>query len=184
MEGSLRMLSLSEAALEWALKHLQRFGDSDILAVPMEYRAIASDWVQVKEWLLAVDVATHEPRPLPRFLVPKPKGGYRVATRLDPLDALIYTALVHDFLPRLEKSRIPRRRRIACSYRLAPTADGTLFAFDSGWEDFYSRSLELSKRATNKWVLLADISDFYSQISDHRVKNALEIAGVPAVRAA
>src|SRR5206468_7490354 len=67
--------------------------------------------------LLAIEVALHEPRPLLRFLVPKPEGGYRVATRLDPLDALIYTALVYDFVPRPEKSRIPRRRRIACSYR-------------------------------------------------------------------
>jgi len=177
------MLSLPEAALEWALKHLQRYGDSDILAVPMEYQAIAADWVEIKKWLLAVDVARHEPRPLLRFLVPKPEGGYRVATRLDPLDALIYTALVYEFVRPLEKSRIPRRRRVACSYRLAPKADGTLFDADSGWEDFYSRSLELSKRTKNKWVLLADISDFYSQISHHRVKNALEIAGVPTERA-
>jgi hypothetical protein len=177
------VLTLSETALEWALKHLQRFGDSDILAVPMEYQAIAADWLQLKKWLLAVDVAAHEPRPLLRFLVPKPEGGYRVATRLDPLDALIYTALVYEFVGALEKSRIPRRRRVACSYRLAPKADGTLFDADSGWEDFYSRSQGLSKRATSKWVLLADISDFYSQISHHRVKNALELAGVPAERA-
>src|SRR5437867_3641496 len=133
------MVSLSEAALEWALKHLLRFGDSDILAVPIEYHAILGDWVEVKKWLLAIEVALHEPRPLLRFLVPKPEGGYRVATRLDPLDALIYTALVYDFVPRPEKSRIPRRRRIACSYRLAPKADGTLFDADSGWEDFYSK---------------------------------------------
>ncbi len=177
------MVNLSETALEWALKHLQRYGDSDILAVPMEYQAIAADWPQIRKWLLAVDVAVHEPRPLLRFLVPKPEGGYRVATRLDPLDALIYTALVYDFVRLLEKSRIPRRRRVACSYRLAPKADGTLFDADSGWEDFYSRSLQLAKRPTNKWVLLADISDFYSQISHHRVKNALELAGVPAERA-
>lgn len=72
---------------------------------------------------------------------------------------------------------------VACSYRLAPKADGTLFDADSGWDDFYSRSLELSKRPRNKWVLLADISDFYSQNSHHRVKNALELAGVPAERA-
>ncbi len=177
------MVNLSEAALEWSLKHLNRFGDSDILAVPLEYRAIAHDWIQIKKWLIALDVAAHEPRPLLRFLVPKPEGGYRVATRLDPLDAFIYTALVYDFALRLEKSRIPRRRKIACSYRLAPKPDGTLFDADSGWEDFYSRSLTLSKRKANKWVLLADISDFYSQIGHHRVKNALEIAGIPAERA-
>src|SRR6266852_4837554 len=105
------MVSVSDAALEWALKHLRRFGDSDILAVPIEYRAILGDWIEVKKWLLAIDVALHEPRPLLRFLVPKPEGGYRVATRLDPLDALIYSALVYDCVRQIEKSRVPRRRK-------------------------------------------------------------------------
>jgi hypothetical protein len=177
------MINLSETALEWALKHLQRFGDSDILAVPMEYQAIVADWASVKKLLLKTDLRQQEARPLLRFLVPKPEGGYRVATRLDPLDALIYTALVYECVPQLENSRLPRRRKIACSYRLAPKADGTLFEPDSGWEDFYSRSLQLAKRKSNKWVALADISDFYSQINHHRVKNALEIAGVAPERA-
>src|SRR5215831_10990092 len=125
------MVNLSETALEWASKHLQRFGDSDILAVPMEYQAIVTDWVHVKKLLLKTDLTRHEARPLLRFLVPKPEGGYRVATRLDPLDALIYTALVYECALALEKSRVPRRRKIACSYRLAPNADGTLFEPDS-----------------------------------------------------
>jgi hypothetical protein len=176
------MVNLSEDALEWAVKHLQRFGDSDMLTVPVEYSAIAANWIEIKKLLLEMDLAEHKPRPLARFLVPKPEGGYRVATRLDPLDALIYTAFVYECAPQLEKSRIPRGRKVACSYRVAPKPDGTLFEPDSGWDDFYSKSLELARRKTNKWVVLADISDFYSQISHHRVQNALEIAGVEKER--
>ena len=168
-------MNLSEDASEWALKHLQRFGDSDILTVPMEYPAIATNWADIKKFLLTADLTVHAPRPLLRCLVPKPEGGYRVATRLDPIDAIIHTALVYECATELESSRIPRRRKVACSYRLAPKADGTLFEPDSGWEDFYSRSLQLAKRKSNKWIVLADISHFYSQVNHHRVKNALEM---------
>jgi hypothetical protein len=58
-----------------------------------------------------------------------------------------------------------------------------LFDRDNGWDDFYAQSLRLARQQKNRWVVLADISDFYSQVNHHRVANALEAAAVPSTRA-
>jgi hypothetical protein len=159
------------------------FGDSDILPVPFEYEAMQRHWSALLPKLASIDVASHETRALQPFMVPKPDGGYRVATRLDPIDAIIYTALVYEAGPKIEASRIPANRKIACSYRIEPRANGTLFRKDNGWDDWYEVSDGYCKSDTISHVLVTDISDFYSQISHHRVANALEAAGLSSRRA-
>lgn len=177
------MDQLKPESLDWALTHIKRFGDTDIFPVPFEYLAIQHAWNGIKDELVGLDMGTYECRPLSRFLVPKPEIGYRAAIQLDPLDALIYTALVYEAAELVEKSRIPRDRRIACSYRVEIDARGQLFRSKNGWDDLQSKSKELAESDKCTYVLLADVADFYNQISIHRVSNALEVAGVPLDRA-
>jgi hypothetical protein len=55
------------------------------------------------EWAAAEDR-----RPCP----PGPPGSLR-RLRLDPLDALVYTALIYEEAERIEKYRVPASRRVA-----------------------------------------------------------------------
>jgi hypothetical protein len=89
-------------ALEWSKTHIRRFGDSDILPPPFEYEAIEVRWLPVREYLLNVDLATYEIRALQHFLVPKPEGGWRIATRLDPYNLTV------DDIPDDDKARLTR----------------------------------------------------------------------------
>jgi hypothetical protein len=174
---------LKPESLKWALTHIMRFGDTDLFPVPFEYTAIEYDWDSIEEELARVDLSTYETRSLRRFLVPKPGGGYRVAIQLDPLDTLIYTALVYEAADLIEKQRIPIERRVACSYRIKIDARGQFFRAMNGWPDFYEHSKELAESGKYNYVLTADIADFYNQINHHRVRNALEVGGVSSERA-
>ncbi len=174
---------LNVSSVEWAFAHLRRYGDSDILPVPFEYEAMAVRWLPLREYVCGIDLTEHATRPLQHYLFPKTDGGWRVATRLDPIDTLVYTALVHECSTSIEEIRVPKRRGVACAYRIDPRPDGRLFADETGWDLFQERCRVLSGYKKYKYVVTADIADFYSQINHHRVCNVLEQAGVATRRA-
>jgi hypothetical protein len=169
-------LFLTEASLDWAFKHVQRFGDGDIFPVAFEFNAFSTVWPEVRKHLSAVDVAHYEITGSLKMMVPKHSEGFRGATQLNPLDALLYTALVYESAEQIERFRKPKE--IACAYRLDVTPEGRLFQKDSGWSEFYDASKALLDSNECKFVLSADISDYYNQISHHRVQGALAQAGV------
>ena len=82
----------------------------------------------------------------------------------------------------VEAARIPRDLKVACSHRLELTPEGAFFSPDTGWKDFHTRSKELARTNRFSHILLADISDFYNQLGQHRIQNALEMAAVSAGR--
>jgi hypothetical protein len=94
---------LKDESLEWALTHLEKFGDTDLLPVPFEYEAIRADWPAIRRLLSERDLTQPLPGGHVRFLVPKPEGAFRVVTRLDPLDAILYTAAVYECAETIEK---------------------------------------------------------------------------------
>jgi len=59
---------------------------------------------------------------------------------------------------------------------------GSFFASEPGWKDFHERSTELATDKIFTHVLIADIADFYNQISLHRVESALHTANVERAR--
>jgi hypothetical protein len=171
------------ASLNWALTHVSRFGENDILPGAFEYEAYKAVWPDVLKHLQAIDLSKHEVGPTLKILAPKGKWGYRVATQMDPFDYLLYTAMVHEVAEKIEQFRQPPKKRIACAYRVDLDANGQLFKAHSGWPDFHSRSDGLSEKDGVKYVVCADISDFYNQTSHHRIQNALSSATVPEIRA-
>ena len=177
------MDKLSNASLEWALKHLERYGDSDFFPKAFEFAAIRHCWNDILPRLLAVDFSTYAPRSSRRILVPKPNGTFRVVTQLDPIDSVLYAAAVHEGATAVEAWRIPKDQNIACSYRIAPTADGALYESKNGWPNFRDQSKSLAESGNFEFVLLTDIADFYNQASQHRIENALEQAGIAPLRA-
>lgn len=174
---------LKTESVDWAITHIRRYGDTDIFPVPFEYEAIKHSWPNLRDAISKLDIASYEARPFRRMLVPKATQGYRVAIQLDPVDTIIYTALAYEAAESVERSRIPLDKRVACSYRVQLGASGELFRGNNGWDDFHSKSQELSETGSYTAVVTADIADFYNQIGHHRVRNGLEIAGIGKTRA-
>jgi len=155
-----------------------KFGDTDIFPVPFEIEAVNHSWQPLQKKLMSLDLATYRIGAIRRTLVPKPNAGFRVATQLDPLDSLVYTALIYEAAEAIEQSRVSLSQRVACSYRIKLDAGGSFFRSDNGWSDFQQRSSELANSGNFTHVLFADVSDFYNQIYHHRLENALADANL------
>lgn len=170
------VLHVSSDSLDWALAHIQKFGDTDIFPVPFEYSAIEFDWDTIKDHLSSTDLDTWQPRSKRTTLTPKGKYAYRVSTQLDPLDTLLLLAIVYEIGSDLEAFRIPEPNRIVLSHRFSPTAEGQLYDGESGWGTFVDRSKELAEQDDFSHVVIADISDFYPRLYQHRIQNTLRAA--------
>ena len=171
------MLRLQQDSLDWALAHVLRYGDTDVFPVPFEYDAIETDWTNVKASLAAADVLQWTTRPQRILLSPKGRNGFRVITQLDPLDFLVFAALVRELAGDLEARRIPTAQGRVFSYRATPLADGQLFAPDTGYRQFLEACrLKLRANPGVRFVGTTDISDFYARIYHHRLENALHTA--------
>lgn len=167
------MTILTEDSLEFAKDHIHRFYDTDFYPKPFEFEAIWHNWVEVKKELTSRNVhkmAVTPPRALPWK---KPKGGYRIVHQLEPIDALIYTALVYQVADRIEQARSAKEKDIACAYRI-DVSEGSLFSAGSGYERFRDASKDLA--SSYKYILQTDITDFYNQLYLHRLNNAIEHA--------
>lgn len=175
------MYNLQDTSLEWALLHVSNYYDSDFFPRLFEFDAIKRDWVNIKPYLLALDLDSYAPKNPVISLAPKPNGTYRVVHQLDPIDSLIFTALLYENSSLIESYRIPEARKIACSYRIKPDTNGSFFdSGNIGYLDFLEKAEELTKKFTSGVVLICDIVDFYNQIYLHRVNNVLSEAGSKA----
>ncbi len=170
------MLRLSDSSLEWSLKQAERLGDTNIFPRPFEYLAIRHDWSRLVDFLSSEDVLKWEVRPNRECLSPKSVHGFRIATQLDPLDWLVYNALVYEIGADLESYRLSRDEGIVFSWRFEPQADGVMFSRDSGYSQFQERTLELAETSKQQYVVVTDVADFYPRLNHHRIENALRSA--------
>lgn len=111
---------ITEQSLSWSLKHLKRFGSSDLFPKGFEFHALSHDWESIRNYILGLNIEEYVPKSPVISLSPKADGTFRIVHDLDPLDALIYTALVYGISTQVEEYRIPETENIACSYRIKP----------------------------------------------------------------
>ena len=171
------MTTLKEEYLEWALKHLQKYAYSDFHPKVFEFKAISHNWQEFKRYLLSIDLEQYTPKSPSIFLAPKSNGNFRITHVLDPFDSLIYTALVKEVCEGIEEYRIPVSENIVFSNRIAPDEEGSFFSSNTGWDNFISKTEELTNEFKDGYVIVADITDFYNQIYTHRINNLLVEAG-------
>lgn len=168
-------LRLSPDSLEWALKHVENYGDTDIFPVPFEFEAIRHCWDSgLRDSLSKQDLHQYDARVYRRCLSPKHRFGFRVSTQLDPIDTLLYTALAYEIGADIEARRVPAKRQIVHSYRFKPASDGWFFDRDYGYDSFIRRCKQLSNAGKHPWVVIADIADFFPRIYSHPLENALD----------
>ncbi|MCQ3812239.1 MAG: RNA-directed DNA polymerase [Acidimicrobiia bacterium] len=167
------IVKVQDASLEWAIKHVMRFGDTDVFPLPFEYGAIQEDWGDIKTFLKRQEIDTWGVREYRRMLTPKHRLGFRIATQLDPLDTLLICALVYEVGEEFESVRIPADQNIVHSYRFLPTADGLLYDSAVNFGTFRKQSIDLATEPSTSFVLMTDIADFFPRLYSHVVENAM-----------
>lgn len=169
---------ITEQALLWSLKHLKKFGSSDLFPKGFEFTALSNDWEAIKNYIMGLNVDDYVPKSPVLSLCPKADGTFRIVHDLDPLDALIYTALIYAVSQQVEEYRIPESKNIACSYRIKLDLEGSFFAYeDNGWSNFRIGKKALLSGFQKGYILKCDIADFYNQIYIHRIRNIISEAG-------
>jgi hypothetical protein len=169
-------IKLKKSSLIWARKFIRRFGDTDVLPEPFEFEAIEYDWVNVESYLAEQDVLTWAVRPARSLLAPKSALGFRVVTQLDPLDFLLYAALIYEIAPDIEKHRVPIYQQRVFSYRFEKRQDERFFNPHIGYRSFIAEAQKRIREEKARYVAVTDIADFYTRIYHHRLENALGIA--------
>lgn len=169
---------IDEKAIAWAIKHLQKHGDTDIFPRPFEYLVLDTD--TIRNHVKKIDLSCYDTKDAQIYAVPKSGFEFRLSHQLDPIDALIYTAAVYELSDIVESKRVPVQDRIACSYRIQSSSSGDLFPADNGWLNYDKASRDLANKY--KYVFHVDIASFYNQIYHHRLQGALQGMGVDAQR--
>lgn len=162
---------ISEDSLDFALRHISHYYDTDFFPRTEEFLAIGHSWNEVKKFILESDLdsilsATPLVEPWP-----KTKSGFRIVHRPEPLDSIVYAALAKTVAPHVEASRASPE--VACSYRISES-DRSFFADGSGFKIYRERCENLS--TVYPFVLSADVADFYNKIYLHRLQNAIQLA--------
>lgn len=171
------MFQIQEASLEWALKHLMKFSSSSFYPKNFEFKAIDYNWEEVRKYILNIDLEEYKPQTPLLSLALKPNKNFRVVHQLDPIDSIIYTALIYEIKTIIEEYRIPEESKIACSYRIDTTMEGSFFNNKTGYNDYKEKTEELANKYKNGYILICDITDFYNQIYTHRIENIISEAG-------
>jgi hypothetical protein len=101
-------MKLTQTSVEWALDFISAKSDSDLFPPTPELQAIQPLRQQLLDALTTPELQSLTLGPYRRFLVPKDEVSDRQATQLDPQDALILTALMHEYGDGIEKRRASR----------------------------------------------------------------------------
>lgn len=151
------MAKLSDASLDFARAHIIAFYDSDFFPKADEFVALWENWAEVKAYLSASNVEKLHielPRSMPAT---KHHGGYRIVHQLEPLTAVVYTALAHMVAADVEAARSSRASETVFSYRIALSADN-FFSAGNGYPEFADRCRTLA--SVSQYVMVADIAEY------------------------
>lgn len=167
------MLNLKESSLDWAIKSIDKGGDSYVFPYAFEFEAIKEYWQEVKQYLLRLDISKNGLRDYRTAITPKSRLGFRVSTQLDPLDSIIFNAIIYEISEDIEKSRISLSEKKVFSHRLQPKDDGTLYDENYKWATFNNEAKKILDSPLYNTVVVTDISDFYPSIYLHDIEKYL-----------
>jgi hypothetical protein len=167
---------VSPVSLEAAIRHLCRYGDTDIFPHLPELAFFADEEKAVIAEIAKLDLDTYTPAGAVEALAPKGRFSFRIAHQFPALDTLLLLACVVEIGEKIEAKRQPVTRARAFSYRFSVNAkSGQLFRGDRTYKDWLHKQQDII--ATNKKIrniVSTDISDYYSRINFHRLENLLD----------
>ena len=118
------METVKEQHLEWTHKHLEKHSHSNFFPRIFEYSAIFHNWSKVKEYILSLNLSSYVPAAATTHLAYKYNRTYRAVHQLEPIDTIIYTALVREVCEVIENYRRPISENSVFSYRIQPDSEG------------------------------------------------------------
>lgn len=161
-----------------AIDNVYRYGDTDIFPFPIENVIFYDNKKDVVQLLQKIhkDFHTYFANDTPQNLMglsPAGYTGFRWANQIDSIWNIYFLSLVLSLGDEIEKTRIPKNKGNVFSYRFkVNNKTSSFFDTNIGWKEFQEKSLEFAK--DYDFILLCDISDFYSRIYHHRLENSLD----------
>jgi hypothetical protein len=168
-------MKINEDSLKWAIEHLCEYGDTDLFPSPFEFKIISENKESVFNRIKDIDIGNYNFSSSRRFMIPKDELSYRIATQLNPIDSILFSAIIHQFGSLIEVKRASIEN--VFSYRFSPDIDGKLYSNRGTWENYWIKCEE--KAYKYQFVAYLDISDFYNQIYHHTIENQLIECGLP-----
>src|SRR4051812_44504235 len=111
------MNKLMPDSIEWARKSLVRDSDTDLFPRPLEVDVIDREWAALAPVLGNIDITNHK-WSSPRFvLVPKDATSFRRGCQMDPVDSIVFSAIVKEVGAKIEARRPSVADGAAFSYR-------------------------------------------------------------------
>jgi hypothetical protein len=170
------MTKLKPTSLAWGLKHVLKDGDTDIFPKPFGLAVVKRYSAKFLSKLASIEIESHTWEGPRRLMVPKADLAFRPICQLDPLDSILYAAIIREIGAKIERHRSKNSEQCVFSYRFAPLENGQLYRIQSGWEDFWKTSQALCAQYSH--VLITDLADFYNQIYHHTIENQLDECGI------
>ena len=164
---------LSIEALDWSLRHHRRYGDTDLFPRAFEFEVVEARWAEYRKMLTAVDLSTHAWREGRSMLFMKDQVSFRRATQFDPIDSILFAALIWTIAPEIEACRPARALNTVFSYRFEASSTGQLFAPFKPKQAFWTHTADACKEEGTR-LLTTDITDFYNQIRHSSIKSDLD----------
>jgi hypothetical protein len=168
---------ISEASLRIALRHLVKYGDTDVFPHLPELLFFAAEEDSIASELSRLDLQQYNPAGAIECLAPKGRLSFRIAHQLLPIDQLLMLACTVEIGQQIETHRISKSLLQSFSYRFAADETGNIFASDHSYRHWLSAQREfIESEAAVSLVVLTDISDYYARINNHRLENLLDAA--------
>jgi len=146
-----------------------------------EFEVIETRWVEYRKMLAALDLATYGWRAGRSMLFMKDQVSFRRATQFDPVDSILFGALIWTVAPEIEARRPARALNAVFSYRFEASSTGQLFAPFKAKQAFWTHTADACKEE-GAWLLTTDIADFYNQIRHSSLKSDLDASRLPSAR--
>lgn len=168
---------LSPTSLLHAIKHLCKYGDTDVFPHLPELAFLREQEAEIIEELKKLDLDTYSPGSAVEAVAPKSRYGFRIVHQLPILDTVLLLAAVVEIGGPIEAQRAAVAGLEAFSYRFAADGKGSLFRTDRTYKDWLNAQLTfIQSNLKIKQVTVTDISDFYARINFHRLENLLDEA--------
>ncbi|MER9397944.1 hypothetical protein NKI46_07365 [Mesorhizobium sp. M0615] len=168
---------LSVSALEKAIKHLCKYGDTDVFPHLPELAFFRDESAAVVAELKELDLDSYNPGGAFEALAPKSRFGFRITHQLSAVDTVLLLAAVIEIGSLIEARRPHANGLEAFSYRFDGTTDGSVFLPNRTFKDWlHAQQNRIQRSLKIKQVVLTDISDFYARINFHRLENLLDEA--------
>jgi hypothetical protein len=162
-----------------AIANVRKEGLTDIFPKPYEVDLLnsvpfsAKVSAEVEKRIKGNNLQSLGVHPIQYILYPKKEPfDFRRAALMEPLNTIVYLALVLSIADDIERFRPPLRARRAFSYRLHPK-DGYLFNGNYHYTAFDSYAQKRTKSSRVNVLVKCDIANFCDRVNLHRLESTL-----------